>query len=122
MESRTRMSRIAYGGACIFAGLAVLILIMRPAPRTTPDHPGRTPRLRGDSLIEPCRGRRCRCHIRTRHSIVTSTHDEHGRHLTDPVASSGHEADLSTEGGLREALGRFEGAYQDLYWDLHRFR
>ncbi|WP_322759911.1 hypothetical protein [Frankia sp. Cr2] len=47
------------------------------------------------------------------------------------MASSGHEADLSTEGGLREALGRFEGAYQDLYaefrfpvheWDLHRFR
>ncbi len=36
MESRTRMSRIAYGGACIFAGLAVLILIMRPATRTTP--------------------------------------------------------------------------------------
>ncbi|WP_322759910.1 hypothetical protein [Frankia sp. Cr2] len=30
------MSRIAYGGACIFAGLAVLILIMRPATRTTP--------------------------------------------------------------------------------------
>ncbi len=105
---------------------------LRRAGRTDPDHapgtpdhpgpPGRTPRLRGDSLIEPCRGRRCRCHIRTRHSIVTSTHDEHGRHLTDPVASSGHEADLSTEGGLREVLGRFEGAYQDLYWDLHRFR
>ncbi|PZS21646.1 MAG: hypothetical protein DLM60_05930 [Pseudonocardiales bacterium] len=40
------------------------------------------------------------------------------------------EADLSTESGLREAIGRFEGAYQDFYegfrfpfqeWDLHRY-